>query len=138
MDQWRHEIDRLGDPSVFRLTPDTEATALVYELLYMEFGQNAEFTEKLPKWRGWPLNPSAIYVRPLVKHGGDFYLFHVPLLERSALKLLEQIIKDADESYWQQSFLPKRDRYLENTALELLRNLLPGCRSISGALLRLR
>ena len=85
-----------------------------------------------PKWRGWPLNPSAIFVRPLLKHGGHFYLFHVPLVERSALKLLEQIIKDADEAYWQQSFLPKRDRYLESTSLELLRNLLPGCRSFQG------
>src|SRR6266496_4842753 len=126
IDKWKAEFDRLGSESVFRVVPDTDTTARIYDRLSLEFGQNIEFLEKLPPWKGWPLNPSAIYARPLIKHRGDYYLFHVPLVKRSALRLIEGIIEDVDESYWRESFLRKRDEYLENASVELFRRLLPG------------
>jgi hypothetical protein len=126
--EWKFEFDRIGGASAFRLAPDSPVSSAIYDRLSLQFGENADFLELIPGWRGWPLNPSKIHRRPLIKHKGHFYLFIIPLLFRGALTCLEEIIAEEDAGYWKRRFLPSRDDYVEGKSIEQFERLLPGCR----------
>ena len=130
INEWKTAFDQIGNASAFRLTPDAPVTTAIYERLALQFGENANFLDGIPAWRAWPLNPSKIQTRPLIKHDGHFYLFIIPLLFRGALTCLEAIIATEDTDYWKQRFLPSRDAYVETKSIEQFEKLLPGCRVI--------
>lgn len=126
-------IDALAGPSTFEVTPRHATDGRILEAISHSFGDNREFLERLPKWRGWPLNPSLLQVRPVVRHAGRHYAFHIPFLLRGVLDLVEALIRSADETYWRHSFLRQRDDYVEETAVALLEDALPGCEILRGA-----
>ena len=92
INEWKTIFDQIGNASAFRLTPDSPVATAIYEQLSLQFGENSSFLDGIPAWRAWPLNPSKIQTRPLIKHDGYFYLFIIPLLFRGALTCLEAII----------------------------------------------
>jgi len=120
-------IDIPGPPEVIEVTPRNPKDAAILRLVAAKFGENARFLQ-IPNWCGWPLNPSVTQTKPFIEHGGRFYLPVGPLAFRNALTLLEGVIKATDTDYWQNTFLPTRDGYLEEKAIELVATTLPGCR----------
>lgn len=126
---WWEQFNQLGGPQLFRLQSRHAADESVFRQLSLEFGGNAAFLTGMPKWRGWPLNPSRVSLRPLLRHGDNYYAFHPQLFARSASQVVENLINEADETYWREKFLPQRDAYVEREALALLARALPGCRN---------
>lgn len=126
---FRTEIDSFGGPEIFEIAPRDATEAAILNLLAIQFGENSDFWSKFPKWLGWPLNPSLITKRPILLHAGKFYAFHLPLLSRNALALAEGLIQRADAGYWQNTFLSRRDNYVEAEAVRLIAGMLPGCLS---------
>jgi hypothetical protein len=120
-------VDVPGPPEVIQVTPRNPKDAAILRLVAAKFGDNARFLQ-IPNWCGWPLNPSVTQTKPFIEHEGRFYLPVGPLAFRNALALLEGVIKSADADYWQNRFLPFRDGYLEEKAIELVATMLPGCR----------
>ncbi len=125
MDELIKMLETGVDKTVFRVNPRNEIDATIYTAIACKFGDNLDFYSKLPKWPGWPLNPSLIYEKPVIQYGDSFYLFHIPLILRSAGYLLERLIESKDHGYFKRHFLKSRDTYLESKSLELLSNLLP-------------
>jgi acyl-CoA-binding protein len=120
-------IDAPGPPEVIEVTPRNPKDAAILRLLAAKFGENQRFLQ-IPNWCGWPLNPSVTQTKPFIEHDRRFYLPVGPLAFRNALALLEGVVKAVDADYWQNSFLPIRDGYLEEKAVELIASILPGCR----------
>jgi len=120
-------VDNSGPPEVIEVIPRNARDTAIVKLLAAKFGDNKRFI-KVPNWCGWPLNPSVIQRRPFIEREGRFYLPVGPLAFRNALSLFEGVIKDSDVNYWQQSFLPTRDAYLENKSVDLIAKMLPGGR----------
>lgn len=120
-------FERMGAPEVFAVPPRNATDDAIFQQLALRFGDNAAFVDAIPRWRGWPLNPSRIRERPLVEHGGRYYAFHLPLLGRGALRIVENLIKRHDLGYWQTSFLRRRDDWVEATAVNLVAGMLSGC-----------
>jgi hypothetical protein len=119
-------VDDAGPPDVIEVTPRNPKDSAILSLLSAKFGDNQQFLQ-IPNWYGWPLNPSVVQSKPFIAHNGHFYLPIGPLAFRNALSLLDGIIQNADLGYWQNTFLPVRDRYLEEKATELIASMLPGC-----------
>lgn len=124
-------IESSAPPEVLEITARSSKDGAILDALSTRFGENVQFVD-VPKWRGWPLNPSAVHHKPFILHEGRYYLPLGPLAFRSAFALLEDIIARTDSSYWQHRFLPARDAYLERKSGELLESMLPGCRVYSN------
>jgi len=118
---------RMSLPELFAVAPRHGVEALIFDRLALRFGDNVAFVAGIPRWPGWPLNPTRIRARPLIAHAGRFYVFHLPLLARGALGIVEEILKDANPGYWQNRFLRHRDDWVESTAVDLVAGMLPGC-----------
>lgn len=105
------------------IIPTEEAPLELLELLSSRFEDNSAFAtfEKSP---AWPTNDSVIYERPLIEENGRFYCFSSVLLFRNIGNIIERWIQKKDSSYYQNIYQKKRAQYLENKALEYLRNIL--------------
>jgi len=126
MAEFRQALETTASMNIFKVTPRNETDTSVLESISCSFGDNRDFFEKLPEWKGWPLNPSLIFERPVIYHNGEFYLFHIPLALRAAGYLLERLIEGRSPRYYELQFLQARDEYLEKKSLQLLEKLLPG------------
>lgn len=125
-------IDGFGGPEVFEVVPRDDQERNIFQMLCIGFGENAEFWDGIPRWRGWPLNPSKFLDRPLVRHNHRYYAFHLPRLLRNTLSIVESLIRQANAGYWQNTFLKRRDDYVEAEAIRLIAGLLPGCTAYSN------
>lgn len=125
--KFQSAADTFGAPAMFAVAPRHATDAAIFKLLAVSFGDNARFVTALIKWVGWPLNETVIHVRPLIQHGGTNYVFHLPLFSRNPLLLVESLIAKQSEAYWQNTFLKRRDDYVEAAAVDLLASILTGC-----------
>lgn len=131
-DKAQAAIDQFGGPAVFAVAPLDPREEVIFRELSLGFGDNAAFWNQIPAWRGWPMNPTLVPERPLVRHEDKYYAFHLPLLLRQGLVLVEALIRRADAGYWQNTFLQRRDDYVEAEAVRLISGMLPGCQSFSN------
>ncbi|MDD5313118.1 MAG: hypothetical protein PHO26_08815, partial [Dehalococcoidia bacterium] len=122
-------FETTANQNIFKIVPRDKTDEMVLTSSSCSFGDNRDFFEKLPDWKGWPLNPSIIYERPVIYHSGDFYLFHIPLVLRALGYLLERLIESKDHTYYETHFLPDRDVYVEKKGIELLQKILPDSRA---------
>ena len=125
--KFQSAADAFGAPAMFAVTPRHATDAAIFKLLAVSFGDNARFVTALRKWEGWPLNETVIHARPLIQHGGTYYVFHLPLFSRNPLLLVESLIAKQSEAYWQNTFLKRRDDYVETAAVDLVAGILAGC-----------
>lgn len=132
LEQLTNYFTDFGGYELFRVEPKTIIEEKILLAISTEFGKNNIFTDGIPKAKGWPLNPSIIYEKPVIKHQNKFYLFHAPLALRNSTYIIENLIQDKNKAYFENSFLKSRDKYLENTGLELFKKLLPSCQSYSN------
>lgn len=122
---WEFSVT-LGGPGVFHVVPRNDTDKNVLLSLFAVFGSNADFLQ-IPDWPGWPLNPSVIHEKPIIQHDGSFYLFNMPLLANNITYILDRLIARADSCYHERSLLKSKSKYLEETGLRLITQLLPSC-----------
>ncbi len=121
LEEIQYNINR----SPFEISPTKSVPAELLKLLSSHFGDNSSFAT-LEQYPAWPTNDSVIYSRPLIENNGKFYCFSPQLLFRNMGNILEGWIQNKDDSYYQSTYQKKRAEYLENKALEYLKNILPG------------
>ncbi len=121
LDESQYDINR----NPFEITPTKKVPVELLKLLNSSFGDNFSFAT-LKQCPAWPTNDSIIHGRPLIENNGKFYCFSPQVLFRNIVNILEGWIQDKDESYYQSTYQNKRAEYLENKALEYLKNILPG------------
>lgn len=120
-DEIQYNIDR----NPFEISPNKNIPVELLKLLSSSFGDNYSFAT-LKQYPGWPTNDSIVYGRPLIENNEKFYCFSPQVLFRNTVNILEGWIQDKDDSYYQSTYQKKRAEYLENKALEYLKNILPG------------
>ena len=121
LDESQYDINR----NPFEITPTKKVPVELLKLLNSSFGDNSSFAT-LKQCPAWPTNDSIIHGRPLIENNGKFYCFSPQVLFRNIVNILEGWIQDKDDSYYQSTYQNKRAEYLENKALEYLKNILPG------------
>lgn len=108
----------------FEIIPNEKLPLKLLELLSSSFGDNFEFS-KFEKSPAWPTNDSIIFEKPIIKNKNAFYCFIPTVLIRNIDNILESLIKNRDNSYYQNVYARKRAKYLERKSLEYFKNILP-------------
>jgi hypothetical protein len=114
---------------VFWVIPKSEKEKKIFELFSAPFGSNVIFYEP-PKFKGFPLNDTNIKLKPLIKEGDKYYHFSMHLAFRNIFYITEELIRNADAVYFDQSFRGNsnrnsKDNYIENKTKQLFQRLLP-------------
>ncbi len=126
------KFDAFASPEIFRIDPLTETDSAILECLSMRFGENAGFLEGIPKWPGWPLNPTGIFQKPFIKCDDQFYLFHLQMASRESFRIFDSLAETVDSHYRNHKFLKSRDDFTESEAVMLLSQALPGAEIYQG------
>lgn len=117
--------DVFGDfENPFLVNPSNEIERTIYKLLSSSFGDNKAFLE-LEHSPGWPINESIVYKRPLIFYKDCFFCFSPQILIRNIGNILEGLIQETDDGYYQSKYQSARGKYLENKSLEYFSKLLP-------------
>ena len=72
----------------------------VVKSLAINFGDNADFLN--PKFPGLPLNESLSNLKPIISDNGNYYLFGFNILTNNLLTIVEKLILDAANDYYEQ------------------------------------
>jgi len=108
----------------FEITPNNKIPAEFLELLSCSYGDNSQFLE-FEKSPGWPTNDSIIFEKPILKDKDTFYCFLPTVLFRNIDYIIEVLIKNKDNSYFQNIYTKKRSKYLERKSIEYFKNIFP-------------
>lgn len=105
---------------------------MILERLAISFGENRELAE-FKKSPGWPTNSGKHTMHPVIQHEGGYYAFVPQMVWRNLREIFDSWIEAADSLYFKEVvFDPKknigRSRWLERESVDLLQQLLPGCR----------
>lgn len=123
----KYKFDRATPADVFRIVPACESDVKLLSAFSCCFGENVDFLAKLPAFKGWPLNPTIFSTRPIIKARGEYYIFHIQFLGRSAFRLFDELARAHDAHYRTRNYLRSRDKYVESESLALIAKALPGC-----------
>jgi hypothetical protein len=120
-------LNDLGGPKVFQIIVNNEIDKKIIESISIKLGENKDFLElkdnRGQPLKGWFLNPSLIYEKPIIFHENTFFCFHPQVLFRNILFILEKLIKRNDKKYLKKIY-ESRDNYLENKGIEIISNIL--------------
>ena len=108
----------------FEITPNNKVPVEFLKLLSCSYGDNSQFL-KFEKSPAWPTNDSIIFEKPILKNNDTFYCFLPTVLFRNIDYILEVLIKNQDNSYFQNIYTKKRAKYLERKSLEYFKNIFP-------------
>ncbi len=120
---WISYYDRLFGIRHFDSTQEKVADALT-----LKFGDNLPFSSIKPYSM---LNPSKVYTLPVIKdEKGRQFFFSPNLAARNYFNIAQQLIKNADETYYNEHFLGNKtektkDRYVERKVMALFQQMLP-------------
>lgn len=115
---------------LFKIRHFNKTQEKVVQQLSMKFGDNAVFATP-EKFKYEILNKSLISSMPIVEDDeGNYYLFPMNLAARNLFVILPDLIRKADEKYYQNSFLGNRvkiakDEFIERKTYELFCEMLP-------------
>jgi hypothetical protein len=115
------------DSNPFEIIPNKNIPIYLLKLLSLSFGDNS-LLATLKQYPCWPTSDTDIYDKPLIENNGKYYCFSPQVLFRNTVNILEGWIQNKDDSYYQSTYQKKRAEYLENKALEYLKNILPGAK----------
>jgi hypothetical protein len=114
---------------LYRVRHFSSTQEKVVKCLSLRFGENQIFSG----FQSYNmLNPSEIFTKPLVEdEDGNFYLFAMNIGARNYFNIAQNLIKQADEKYYNQYFIGNakhisKDRFIERKVLSLLKKMLPG------------
>ena len=114
--------------TLFKVYHFNDVQEKVVKALSLSFGQNQGFADYEPFHM---LNQSEIVTRPFVDTGdGQYYLFNFNTGARNSFNIAQNLIKQADEKYYNEYFLGSKhfvckDRLIERKVLSLFRQMLP-------------
>lgn len=129
----KERFDRFGSPGSFIANATAPAEERILDTLGISFGDNLLFYGDRTEQAFSPLNKSVADSRPILRHEGICYAFHIPKLLRGAYGILSGLLKERDFTYWQDRFLKFRDRYLERETAALFAKALPHATIVIGA-----
>ena len=105
------------------IAPSNKIPKKLLKILSTDLGNNEMF---LQFNKCWPINDTIIYEKPLIEHNHKYYCFFYPILGRNVRHLLEKMIKDKDNKYFDEYYLKRgRDTYLENKSTEYFHDIFP-------------
>ena len=110
---------------LFHIKPHDQVPREFLELVSARFGDNEEFAS-FAKSPAWPTNDSIVCRRPVISFNDAYYCFAPQIFYRNLIQLLEDLIREKDEQYFQQTFQKARARYLVHQTARHLEALLPG------------
>jgi len=118
------QLQEKAKENPFEITPNNKVPIEFLKLLSCSFGDNEQFL-KFEKSPAWPTNDSIIFEKPIIKNNDTYYCFLPTVLFRNIDNILEVLIKNKDNSYFQNIYTKKRSKYLERKSLEYLKNIIP-------------
>ncbi len=104
---------------VFEVSPRQRTDELICTALSHGFGENAGFLTDIPGWRGWPLNPSLLDTRPLVRYEDRVYLPCPPAMFRGLRRTVSELVKQGDARFFKNRFAAIRSEYLVSRTRQL-------------------
>lgn len=116
-------------PKVFWVIPEDKKEELIFEALSCSYNDNQQFFYP-PKFKSFIMNDSIIREKPIVKEDGKYYHFSTQLAFRNIFRITENLIKEASEVFYNNSFKNNsnknsRDNYIEIKTKSLFEKLLP-------------
>lgn len=120
-------VDTLEE--LFRIRHFDDVHKRVVQSLALSFGDNAAFIGN-ERYKYEILNESRINTRPIVKQDDNYYLFGMNLGARNLFLIAQNLIKEADENYYNNTFLGNRiliskDEFIEQQVCLLFKKMLP-------------
>jgi len=125
-----HSLDFIESyKTIFWVIPKTQKEKLIFEKLSIEFGENTVFFEP-DKFKAFPLNDTKIKRKPLLKEDDKYYHFSLTLAFRNIFNITENLIKEADVVFYENSFKgnnnsQSRDNFIELKTKQLFEKLIP-------------
>lgn len=109
----------------FQLHSRADLPVEFLDRISFEPGDNTVFFE-FEKAPGWPLGNSDIALRPVLRFGGEYHVYHPQLLLRQMSSIMQSWIRDSNEEYFEQNWKVRAARFLERQAEEHLLRAFPG------------
>lgn len=119
-------FDRFGDPEMFAFMAKSESEEAILRALSTECAENREFLGAKPEHAFFPLTSSGMDRRLILRFAGKCYAFNLAKLQRETYTLIGDLLRERAPDYWENTFLPARDLYLESEAARLFAQALPG------------
>lgn len=119
----------------FEIIPNNSVKKEALDLICAVPGDNYKFVD-FNKSPGWPTNDSIIFEFPVLRWGEKYYCFSPQVPFRSLMTIFERLIRDADSRYYAEIYLEKRGKYLENKAIQYIKNIFPTAQVYKGLFYR--
>lgn len=117
---------------IFWVIPEDDKEERIFEALSCTYNDNNQFFYP-PKFKAFMMNDSIIREKPIVKEDGKYYHFSIQLAFRNIFRITENLIKEASEVYYTNTFKgnankDSRDNYIELKTKSLFEEMLPNTR----------
>jgi len=117
---------------IFWVIPKSKQEELIFDQLSQNYGDNSEFFQPA-KFKAFPLNDSLIKSKPLIKENNRYYHFSTNLPFRNIFKITENLLKSADQIYYDNYFRGNsnyitKDNYVERKTKLLFEKLIPNAK----------
>lgn len=113
IEQLPEKLAVVEQKDIFEVVPTDETERRIAQRLAVRFGENRTFLEGHPDRRGWPLGETLVRERPFVCRDGKFYALAFVTFKQSARMIVESLLKEIDPTYFRLTYLPLRDKFLE-------------------------
>jgi hypothetical protein len=133
--------DKTQFKELYRIRFREEKHKEVVKNISMQFGDNKAFLDA--KYKGEPLKDTLMHKTPIISHNGEHYLFTFSVLRHNLFEITEDLIKRADEDYYNLKFIGNqysisRDNYLEIKVKELFSKFLINSESYANLTYKLK
>jgi len=117
---------------IFWVIPKSKKEELIFDQLSQNYGDNSDFFQPA-KFKAFPLNDSLIKSKPLIKENDRYYHFSTNLPFRNIFKITENLLKSADQIYYDNYFRGNshfitKDNYIERKTKLLFEKLIPNAK----------
>ncbi len=118
------ELSHVEIYDVFEIKAQNAPQEKILSAISCSFGENSKFLEP-EEWRAWPTNDTILYESPIIQAGEKYYLLNYATLANNRIEIMESLLEKLSKDYYRTRYLPGRDHYVEHTAMNLIRELLP-------------
>lgn len=114
---------------IFWVIPENEKEELIFDKLSCKYSENTRFFYP-PKFKAFLMNDSIIREKPLIKDDDKYFHFSIQLAFRNIFRITENLIREASEVYYTNTFKgnankDSRDNYIELKTKSLFEEMLP-------------
>lgn len=100
----------------FKIVLDDGFSIKILDLLSASFGDNKNFLEG--DCAGWITKESILRRKPIIKYNDEYYCYSFINFYHNIQDVIENLIKETDQSYFDSRYQKKRSKILENEALK--------------------